>query len=25
VLGLANLIYAAVIWQQEKTEPPKAF
>jgi hypothetical protein len=23
VLGLANLIYAAVLWQQEKSEPPK--
>jgi hypothetical protein len=23
VLGLANLIYAAVIWKQEKDEPPK--
>jgi hypothetical protein len=23
VLGLANLIYAAVLWQQEKNEPPK--
>lgn len=23
VLGLANLIYAAVLWQQEKTEPSK--
>ena len=23
VLGLANLIYAAVLWQQEKDEPPK--
>jgi hypothetical protein len=21
-LGLANLIYAAVIWKQEKDEPP---
>jgi hypothetical protein len=25
VLGLANLIYAFVLWQQEKNEPPKAF
>ena len=23
VLGLANLIYAAVLWQQEKNEPSK--
>ena len=23
-LGLANLIYAAVIWKQEKDEPPRA-
>ncbi|HUQ08671.1 MAG TPA: hypothetical protein VM146_00045 [Steroidobacteraceae bacterium] len=23
VLGLANLIYAAVIWKQEKDDPPK--
>jgi hypothetical protein len=23
VLGLANLIYAAVLWQQEKDEPPR--
>jgi hypothetical protein len=23
VLGLANLIYAAVIWKQDKDEPPK--
>lgn len=23
VLGLANLVYAAVLWQQEKNEPPK--
>ena len=24
-LGLANLIYAAVLWQQEKSEPPRPF
>jgi hypothetical protein len=23
VIGLANLVYAAVLWQQEKTEPPR--